>query len=122
MDSVARGSRTRRSFTARVGEAQVHRPDPGATEWQPCGVVIEVVPEKWITDDAGKMMADTAPAMAEHLFPERWSRNIEHLGDDPTRVAHALVAMLGLDNPRGAMGPRQRVRAMLGRLMPGNAP
>jgi len=84
-------------------------------------VVIEIVPEKWITYDAAKMMADTAPAMAERSLPASWVRQIERFGGDPARVAQTLVAMLGLDDPGGAMGPRQRARALLRRLVPGRA-
>ncbi len=78
--------------------------------------IIEVVPEKWITYDAGKMMADTASAMAARAMPPSWARAIERLGGDPAQVAHTFVHVLGIDDPTGSMGPRERVRAALRRL------
>ena len=72
-------------------------------------VVIEIVPEKWLTYDASKLMADTAPTLAEKMMPERWARTIERFGGDPVKVAHGIVHALGMDDPNGSMGPRERL-------------
>ncbi len=78
-------------------------------------VVIEVVPEKWITYDASKLMAVTAPAMAERMMPASWASAIERLGGDPVKVAHGFVHALGMDDPKGARGPLQRLKAAMKR-------
>jgi hypothetical protein len=80
-------------------------------------VVLEVVPEKWMTFDASKMMADTASAMAKVAMPERFNRLIQQLGGDPDRIARVLVNAMGLQKPRGLMGPGERVHATLRRML-----
>lgn len=80
-------------------------------------VVIEVVPEKWITYDAAKLMADTAPVMAAHAMPDSWKRTIESFGADPQEVARKVVHFIGMDDPNGgSMGPAERARTIVKRL------
>ncbi len=76
-------------------------------------VVIEVVPEKWMTFDASKMMADTAAAMAKVAMPEGLTRMIERFGGDPDVLARRMVSAMGLQRPGGLKTPGERVSAAL---------
>jgi len=76
-------------------------------------VVIEVVPEKWMTFDASKMMVDTAAAMAKVAMPESLVRTIERFGGDPDALTRRAIQGMGLDKPRGLRTPGARVSAAL---------
>ena len=67
-------------------------------------VVVEVVPEKWITFDGSKMQADTAIAMAKVAMPDSVTRLAEHFGFEPEVPTSRLVSMIGLDRPGGLAG------------------
>jgi len=73
-------------------------------------VVLEVVPEKWITFDVNKMQADTAAAMANVALPEGVKRVAERFGIDPEDFARKTVSMLGLDKPARLRGLRGRLK------------
>ena len=73
-------------------------------------VVLEVVPEKWITFDVNKMQADTAAAMANVALPEGVKRVAERFGIDPEDFARTTVSMLGLDKPARLRGLRGRLK------------
>lgn len=62
-------------------------------------VVLEVVPEKWITFDVTKMQADTAAAMASVALPDGVARLAERFGIDPEEFARKAVSALGADKP-----------------------
>lgn len=74
-------------------------------------VVIEVVPEKWMTFDASKMMADTAVAMAQVAMPDGMTKLVERFGGNTEDLARRFVRMAGIDRPRGLLGPGDRVAA-----------
>ena len=78
-------------------------------------VVLEVVPEKWITFDVSKMKADTAVAMAKAAMPESVTRVAEHFGIDPDEFIRRAMIIAGADNPGGA---RKRVSDALRRIWP----
>jgi nitroimidazol reductase NimA-like FMN-containing flavoprotein (pyridoxamine 5'-phosphate oxidase superfamily) len=79
-------------------------------------VVLEVVPEKWITFDVSKMKADTAVAMARVAMPEGVERVAQQFGIDPEEFIRRTVKIMGIDNPRGFRGPRKRVADTLRRF------
>ena len=81
-------------------------------------VVLEVVPEKWITFDGSKMQADTMVAMAEVAMPESLGRVAAHFGAEPGELTRRLVKVMGLDKPGGLRGPRARVADALRRFWP----
>jgi nitroimidazol reductase NimA-like FMN-containing flavoprotein (pyridoxamine 5'-phosphate oxidase superfamily) len=81
-------------------------------------VVLEVVPEKWITFDVGKMKADTAMAMAKVAMPEGVVRVAERFGIDPEEFTRRAISIMGIDESRGFRGPRERVADALRRLWP----
>lgn len=82
-------------------------------------VVIEVVPEKWMTFDASKMMVDTAAEMAKVALPDGVKRTLQRLGTDPDTAARKLVSVMGMDRPARMSNPAQRVSAVLRRLTTG---
>jgi nitroimidazol reductase NimA-like FMN-containing flavoprotein (pyridoxamine 5'-phosphate oxidase superfamily) len=67
-------------------------------------VVLEVVPEKWITFDVGKMKADTAMAMAKVAMPEGVVRVAERFGIDPEEFTRRAISIMGIDESRGFRG------------------
>jgi nitroimidazol reductase NimA-like FMN-containing flavoprotein (pyridoxamine 5'-phosphate oxidase superfamily) len=75
-------------------------------------VVLEVVPEKWITFDVSKMKADTAAAMAEVVMPASVMRVAERLGIDVKEFARRATGFAGLDRP-SSRGARKRVATTL---------
>lgn len=81
-------------------------------------VVLEVVPEKWITFDVSKMKADTAMAMAKFAMPEGVVRVAERFGIDPEEFTRRAISIMGIDESRGFRGPRERVADALRRLWP----
>ena len=81
-------------------------------------VVLEVVPEKWITFDVSKMQADTAVAMANVALPESVARVADQFGIDPEEFIRRTISVMGIDDPRGFRGPRQRVTDALRRIWP----
>ena len=81
-------------------------------------VVLEVVPEKWITFDVSKMQADTAVAMANVALPESVARVADQFGIDPEEFIRRTISIMGIDDPRGFRGPRQRVTDALRRIWP----
>ena len=81
-------------------------------------VVLEVVPEKWITFDVSKMQADTAAAMAKVAMPEGLVRLADHFGIDPEEFTRQAIGIMGLDRPRGVRGARERVAGALRRFWP----
>ena len=81
-------------------------------------VVLEVVPEKWITFDVSKMQADTAVAMANVALPESVARVADQFGIDPEEFIRRTISIMGIDDPRGFRGPRQRVTDALLRIWP----
>ena len=81
-------------------------------------VVLEVVPEKWITFDVSKMKADTAIAMAKVAMPEGVTRVAEQFGIDPEELIRRTINIMGIDKPRQFRGPRKRVSDALRRIWP----
>jgi len=81
-------------------------------------VVLEVVPEKWITFDVSKMQADSAVAMAKAALPEGVVRVADQFGIDPEELIRRAISIMGVDNPRGFRGPRERVADALRRIWP----
>ena len=81
-------------------------------------VVLEVVPEKWITFDVNKMRADTSVAMARVAMPESVVRVAEQFGMDPEELIRRAVSIVGIDDPHGIRGPHKRVADALRRLLP----
>lgn len=81
-------------------------------------VVLEVIPEKWITFDADKMKADNAIAMAKVAMPESVSRVAGQFGIDPEALTRRMVSIMGLDKPGGLRGPRERFADALRRIWP----
>jgi len=81
-------------------------------------VILEVVPEKWITFDSSKMQADTAVAMAKVALPEGVARVADQLGIDTEELIRRTIGVMGIDDPRGFRGPHQRVRDALRRIWP----
>lgn len=79
-------------------------------------VVLEVIPEKWITFDGSKMKADTAVAMARVAMPDSVSRLSDRLGIDPEVLIQRMVSITGLDKPGGSQGPRERIARVLRRI------
>ena len=78
-------------------------------------VVLEVVPEKWITFDVSKMKADTAIAMAKVAIPEGVTRVAEQFGIDPEELIRRAMNISGGDSLRGS---RKRVSDALRRIWP----
>lgn len=78
-------------------------------------VVLEVVPEKWITFDVRKMKADTAVAMARVAMPEGVTRVAEQFGIDPEEFIRRAMTITGADNSGGA---RKKVSDALRRIWP----
>lgn len=72
-------------------------------------VVLEVVPEKWLTFDASKMMADTATAMLKVAVPQGVWTLAERMGGDPDVIARKLSAAMGLDRERGLSARSMRL-------------
>jgi nitroimidazol reductase NimA-like FMN-containing flavoprotein (pyridoxamine 5'-phosphate oxidase superfamily) len=81
-------------------------------------VVLEVVPEKWITFDVSKMQADTAIAMAKVAMPEGAVRVAEQFGIDLEEFTRKAISIMGIDKPRSSTGARKRVTEALGRIWP----
>ena len=81
-------------------------------------VVLEVVPEKWITFDVSKMKADTAISMAKVAMPESVKRMAEQLGIDSEELIRRTINIMGIDNPREFRGARKRVSDALRRIWP----
>ena len=79
-------------------------------------VVLEVVPEKWITFDVSKMKADTAVAMARVAMPEGVTRVAEQFGIDPEELIRRSMNIVGADDPRGFRAPHKRVADRLRRF------
>ena len=80
-------------------------------------VVLEVVPEKWITFDVSKMKADTAAAMTKVMMPEGVSRVAEHLGIDLEEFTRRAMEITGTDRPRALRGVRERLSGALRRIL-----
>lgn len=81
-------------------------------------VVLEVVPEKWITFDVSKMQADTAVAMANVAMPEGVARVAEQFGIDTEEFARKAVSILGADRPARLRGVRSRLAGVLRKKKP----
>ena len=62
-------------------------------------VVIEVVPEKWMTFDASKMMADTAVAMVKVAMPDTLKEMVKKLGGDPEVLARRIARSIPNSEP-----------------------
>lgn len=80
-------------------------------------VVLEVVPEKWITFDVSKMKADTAAAMTKVMMPEGVSRVAEQLGIDLEQFTRRAMEITGTDRPRGLRGVRERLSGAVRRIL-----
>ena len=81
-------------------------------------VVLEVVPEKWITFDVNKMQADTAAAMANVAIPESVARVADQLGIDTEVLARKAVSIFGADKPTPLRSARGRLRRALRKISP----
>lgn len=81
-------------------------------------VVLEVVPEKWITFDVTKMQADTAAAMASVAIPPGVARFAEQLGIEPAVLVRKAASLFGTDGPGGWRGARGRLANMLRKNKP----
>jgi len=81
-------------------------------------VVLEVVPEKWITFDVNKMKADTFIAMSKVAMPQGVVRAAERFGIDPEELTRRAISIMGIDKPRGFSGPRERMTDALRRIWP----
>lgn len=81
-------------------------------------VVLEVVPEKWITFDVNKMKADTFIAMAKVAMPEGVERVAEQFGIDPDEFTRRTISLMGIDKPRRFRGARERAADALRRIWP----
>lgn len=81
-------------------------------------VVLEVVPEKWITFDVSKMKADTAIAMAKVAIPEDVTRVAEQFGIDTEQLIRGTINIMGMDKPRPFRGPGKMVSDALRRIWP----
>ncbi|MDX1735421.1 MAG: pyridoxamine 5'-phosphate oxidase family protein [Halioglobus sp.] len=79
-------------------------------------VVLEVVPEKWITFDVSKMKADTAAAMAKTMMPEGALRVAEKFGIDVEEFTRRVADITGRDKPRGLRGAGQRMSGAVRRM------
>ena len=79
-------------------------------------VVLQVVPEKWITFDVSKMKVDTAAAMARVAMPEGVARVAEQFGIDVEEFARCVMEMTGTDRPRGLRGARDRMSDAMRRI------
>jgi nitroimidazol reductase NimA-like FMN-containing flavoprotein (pyridoxamine 5'-phosphate oxidase superfamily) len=71
-------------------------------------VVLEVIPEKWITFDVSKMQADTAPAMAKAAMPEGVAHVVEQFGIDVEKFTRRVVDLTAKDKPHGLLGALRR--------------
>ena len=79
-------------------------------------VVLEVVPEKWITFDVSKMKADTAAAMAKAATPEGVSRVAEQFGIDLDEFTRRVMDIAVVDKPRGLRAARDRMSGAVRRF------
>lgn len=80
-------------------------------------VVLEVVPEKWITFDVSKMKADTAAAMTKLMVPEGVSRVAEQFGIDLEELTRRAMEITGTDRPRGLRSVRERLSGAVRRIL-----
>lgn len=80
-------------------------------------VVLEVVPEKWITFDVSKMKADTAAAMTKLMVPEGVSRVAEQFGIDLEELTRRAMEITGTDRPRGLRRVRERLSGAVRRIL-----
>jgi len=64
------------------------------------------------------MQADTAVAMANVALPESVARVADQFGIDPEEFIRRTISVMGIDDPRGFRGPRQRVTDALRRIWP----
>lgn len=80
-------------------------------------VVLEVVPEKWITFDVSKMKADTAAAMTKLMVPEGVSRVAEQFGIDLEEFTRRAMEITGTDRPRGLRRVRERLSGAVRRIL-----
>ena len=71
-------------------------------------VVLEIVPEKWITFDVSKMKADTAVAMAKVAMPESIVRVAEQFGIDTEEFTRRAFNIMGINKRRGTRRVLQR--------------
>ena len=78
-------------------------------------VVLEVIPEKWITFDVDKMKADTAIAMAKVAVPEGVTRMAQRFGVDSDELIRRAMQFTAGDT---LGGPRRRVSHALRRIWP----
>ncbi len=81
-------------------------------------VVLEVVPEKWITFDVSKMKADTAVAMAKVAMPENVVRVAQQFGIDPEEFTRRAINIMGVNKRRAARGVRERIADAKRRIWP----
>lgn len=79
-------------------------------------VVLEVVPEKWITFDVSKMKVDTAPAMAKAMMPESVAHVAERFGVDMEALSRRVMALAETDGPRGLRGAGERMTSAVRRI------
>lgn len=80
-------------------------------------VVLEVVPEKWITFDVSKMKADTIPAMAKAVMPESAARVAEQFGIDMEAFTRRVIDITGTEKPRGLRDVGERVSGAVRRIL-----
>ena len=79
-------------------------------------VVLEVVPEKWITFDVSKMKVDTAPAMAKAMMPDSVARAAERFGIDMEAFTRRAMELTESSGPRGLRGAGERVSGAVRRI------
>lgn len=79
-------------------------------------VVLEVVPEKWITFDVSKMKVDTAPAMAKAMMPEGVAHVAERFGIDMDAFARRAMELTETNGPRGLRGAGERMTGAVRRM------
>lgn len=79
-------------------------------------VVLEVVPEKWITFDVSKMKADTAGAMARAMMPEGVARAAERFGIDIGEFAQRVMGHTDTTRAGGLRGVRERMSGAVRRM------
>ena len=79
-------------------------------------VVLEVVPEKWITFDVNKMKVDSAAAMAKVAIPDNVARVADQFGVDMEEFTRRVIEATAIDRPRGLRDAREKVSGALRQL------
>lgn len=79
-------------------------------------VVLEVVPEKWITFDVSKMQIDTAASMAKAATPQGIARVAEQFGIDMEDITRRVIELGGSARPQGIRRARERMSGLMRRF------